>query len=91
VELAPEAGPRSCKTSALSCDADVLAGEASADDIDGDSIGSQSLCCEGAYVVVAGDAWPVLGEDSPGVRFALAEGDGTHAGSLKAEAESTDA
>jgi len=67
--------------------ADVLAGESSADDIGADSISSQSVCGECAHVVVAGNGWPVLGEDCATEWFWLAEGDGAHPGALKPEAE----
>lgn len=45
---------------------------------------------ECADVVMDGDAWPVLSEDGPAVGVDLAEGDGTHSGSFKPEAETAD-
>jgi hypothetical protein len=62
-----------------------LAGEAAADDIDGNSVSGKSVGCKGSDVLVAGDAWPVLGEHSPAERIDLAEGDGAHACSFKAK------
>jgi hypothetical protein len=68
-----------------------LAREPAADDIDANSVSGQSVGCEGSNVVVLGDAWPVLCEDFPAIRFDLAEGDGfKSAGAFKAEGEAAD-
>jgi hypothetical protein len=67
---------------------EVGAREPAADDIDGNSVSSKSVGCEGAHVVVAWDAWPVLGKDGSRVRFDFAEGDGFEsASSFKAKRE----
>lgn len=66
--------------------AERLAWVAAADDIAVDAPPSQ-----GSHVVMARDIWPVLCEDSSAIGVTLAERDGSHPGSLKAEAESTDA
>lgn len=84
--LRPKARPGSGQSSALAGDADVLAGEPSADDI-----GKSSGSVKGPNVVVAGDVGPVLSEDGPAERVELDELDGAHPGSLKSEAEAPDA
>lgn len=56
--------------------ADVLAGEPSADDIDGNSIGSELCSGEFANIGVAGDIGPVLCEDAAGELFDFTECDG---------------
>jgi len=68
------------KAGALSGPRNILAGEPADDDI-----GRGELGC--SNVVVAGDAWPVLGEDAPAERIDLAERDGSHSGSFEPEAE----
>jgi hypothetical protein len=57
---------------------------------------ANKVCCafgwlKSSDVVMAGDAWPVLGEDSSAEWVDFAEGDGSHPSSLEAEAESADA
>jgi hypothetical protein len=89
-KMAPQPAARACKTSSLSRDADVLAGEPATDDIDGDSIGSKLSCGEGSHVRVARDARPVLGKHGAAVGLTFAEGDGSHAGALEPETESAD-
>jgi hypothetical protein len=80
------------KPCALPCGADVLTWEPAADDIDGNSIGSKSLCGKGADIIVTGDIGPVLGEDFARERFDFAEGDGLEtACSFKAKAKPSDA
>src|SRR5690606_18081632 len=74
-DFVEQAAPLSCEASALSCKADVLAGEPAADDIDGNSIGSKSLCGKLAHVSVAGDIGPVLCEHSAGEVFDFTERD----------------
>jgi hypothetical protein len=75
-DFAPKAAARSFKACTGSSIADVLAGEPSADDIDGNSICAQSFAGKGSHVVVAGDVRPVLGEDAAGELFDFTEGDG---------------
>jgi hypothetical protein len=80
------------KPCALPCGADVLTWEPAADDIDGNSIGSKSLCGKGADIIVTGDIGPVLGEDFARERFDFAEGNGfKSACSFKAKAKPSDA
>jgi hypothetical protein len=86
-ELVPKTGPLSCESSSFSCNADVLAGEAAADEIDGPiSLG----CWESPHVVVSWDVGPMLGEDAVGVviYFDLPLAD--HPGPLQAEIEAAD-
>ena len=84
--LAPEAGSLPAKSGALACGADVLAGEASANNVNWPDIPSVEV----AHVIEDGNARPVLAEDGSAVRLDLAEGDGSHPGSLKAEGEAAD-
>jgi hypothetical protein len=63
-----------------------LAGEPTADDIDGPDIAPP----QSANVVVDGDAGPAFGKDGAAVGFDFAEGDGSESGALKAEAEAAD-
>lgn len=77
----------------------VLAREPTADDINGNSIGSKSLCGKFSHVAVARDAGPVLGEDFAGELFDFAERDGFKAivwatfmsGALQPKAKAADA
>lgn len=66
-----------------------LAGEASADKIDS-SKPTQSVCVNGVNVVETGHIGPMFLEDGAAILIALAEGDGSHSGSLKPEREATD-
>jgi hypothetical protein len=68
----------------------ILAREAAADDIDGNSIGSEPCAGKRSHVVVARDVRPVLCEDGSAERLDFAERDGSHSGSLKPEAEAAD-
>jgi hypothetical protein len=74
----------------LSGDAEGLAGESSADEIDS-SKPTQSLCVQGTNIIEARDSRPVLAEDGSAELVSLAEGDCSHPGSLKSETESSDA
>jgi hypothetical protein len=64
--------------------ADVLAGEASANNVNCSNVGA----FEFRNVVMDGDARPVLGEDFPAERIDLTEGNGSHSGSFEPETES---
>jgi hypothetical protein len=55
------------------------------------NIGSNSSCVEGSHIVVNRDIWPVLSQHSLAVGIGFAEGDGSHSGSLKTKAKSSDA
>jgi hypothetical protein len=54
-------------------------------------VGHKPRCGEGSHVVVNRDIWPVPSQDGSAIGIDLAEGDGSHAGSLQAEAKSADA
>jgi hypothetical protein len=67
---------------------EVGAREPPADDINGNSVSSKSVGCEGSDIFIARDAWPVLGEHGSGIWFDFAEGDGFEsASSFKAKRE----
>jgi hypothetical protein len=69
-----------------------LAREPAADGVNGNSIGSKSICGEVADVMVAGHLRPVLGEDAAWELFDLAERDGLEpAGALQTERKAADA
>jgi hypothetical protein len=70
--------------SLLSGDGEGLARESAADDID-TSKPIQSVCVNGANVVEAGDAWPVLAEHGSAVFVTLAKSDGAHPGSFESK------
>jgi hypothetical protein len=66
-----------------------LAGETSADNVNGNSIGSKSLCGKFAHVSVAGDAGPMLCKHSAGEMFDFAKCDGfKSASAFEAKAKS---
>jgi hypothetical protein len=71
-------------------DAEGLTGESATDNIDS-SKPTQSVCVNGANIVKTWDVRPVLAENGAAELVSLTEGDGTHAGSLKPERETTDA
>jgi hypothetical protein len=77
----PQTRSGAVKSSAFSGEADVLAGEPAADDIDGNSVSGQSVGCEFSNVMVAGNLGPVLLEDAAGELLDLAKGDGLEAAS----------
>lgn len=92
VELEPEAAALPGETGSLSRIADVLAGEASADDIDGNSICREALDCECLDVVIDGDSGPVLAQYLARELLDLAEGDGLEVTRLlQAQRETADA
>lgn len=72
----PQSRPLTLHSGSPSDETDVLAGEPSADDIDGNSVSGQSVGCEFSNVMVAGDLGPVLLEDAARELLDLAEGDG---------------
>jgi hypothetical protein len=91
-DLKEQSAPLAGQPQTLPCDADVLAREAAANPINGNSIGSKSLCGKLAHVLVARDIWPVLGEDFARELFDFAEGDGFEtARSFKAKGKSSNA
>jgi hypothetical protein len=88
--FAPQPTPFACKASTSACDADVLAGEASADKIDS-AESAELVAVDSSDVWKARDVWPVLGKDGAAVGLDFAERDGSHSGSFESEAESADA
>jgi len=62
--VTPQSRPLACKPCPRARKTDVLAWKSSADDIDADSVSSQSACGERAHIFVTRDAGPVLCEDS---------------------------
>jgi hypothetical protein len=91
-DLVEQTAALSGKPRALPCCADVLAGEAACDDIDGNSIGSKSLCGECSNVIVNRNLGPVFAENLLRELFDLAESNGLKtARALKAKAEAADA
>lgn len=72
-------------------DAERLAREPAANNVDCDSIGAKPLGGEGSHVVVTGHVGPMLAEDGAAVGLDFAERDGSHSGALEPEAESADA
>jgi hypothetical protein len=67
-----------------------LAGETAADNVNGNSIGSKSLCGKLAHVSVAWDAGPMLCKHSAGEVFNFTECDGfKSACSFEAKAKSS--
>jgi hypothetical protein len=87
-ELKPKTGPCASKPGPFSGVADVLAWEASADDID---FPVAFFRGERADIGVSPDIGPVLGEDFRGIRVDLHLPCTLHPGPLQAEIESTDA
>jgi hypothetical protein len=73
--------------SLLSGDAEGLAGESAADEIDS-SKPIQSVCVNAVNVVEAGDTWPMFSKHGSAVFVTFAECNGSHSGSLEAETES---
>jgi hypothetical protein len=79
-----------CFAFLFSSDTEGLTREATADEIDS-SKPTQSVCVNCVDIIEAWDAWPVLCENGSAVLVSLAEGDCSHACSLKSETESTNA
>lgn len=89
-DLKEEAASLAGQPQTVTRDADVLAREATANTVNGNSIGSKSLCGKFPNVSVAGDIRPVLCEDFAREFFDLAEGDRfKSSGSFKAKAKSS--
>lgn len=90
-DLDPEAASRSIQASAKSCERQILAREPSADDIDGNSIGSKSLCGEFSNVMIARHLWPVFRQHAAGKFFNFAKGDRLKpAGAFQPKTETAD-
>jgi hypothetical protein len=86
----PQTAPFSFDAAKFTGFRNVLAGEPTADDINGNSICSEAIGGEFTDIGIAGNAGPVLGEDSATEGVDLAEGDGSHSGSLETETETAD-
>jgi hypothetical protein len=69
-------------------DAEGLAGEASADEINR-SEPTQSVCIDSMDILEAGDARPVFGEDGSAELISLTEGNGSHPSAFESKAESS--
>jgi hypothetical protein len=82
-ELGPQAGAFAFDASSLAGVANVLTREPAADDIDSDSIGSQSISGNCSDVVIARDCRPVFREHGARVGVDLAEGDSLHSRPLE--------
>ncbi len=91
-EFGPQARPLTVDAFALAGTGDVLAGEATADEVNrADPIRFKASRRESADVFVEGDFRPVLGEDLAGIRFDLTEGHGGHADGFEPQAEPANA
>jgi hypothetical protein len=87
--LAPEARPRALDANTAAGVGYVLAGEPAADDVNGNSIGSKTLCGKGSDVIVTGHLGPMLRQHAAAKGFDLAKGDGLKtARPLQAEGKS---
>jgi hypothetical protein len=71
--------------------ADVLAGKASADEVNGNAICRQASTGKRFNIVVDRDIRPMLSEDCAAIRFDFTEGHRAHSCSLQSEAEAADA
>jgi hypothetical protein len=93
VHLEPKAGTLSSEADASTIDADVLAREASADDINSiKSVCRESLCCDVADIFIDRHLWPVLVENGAAERLDLTEGDGAKPScAMQAKAEAANA
>jgi len=85
-ELVPKTGPFTGKTGSFSSNADVLAGEPSADDIDAVVV---SCRWEGSHVVVPSHIGPMFLQHSSCIVVNLHLPSALHPGSLKPEREAT--
>jgi hypothetical protein len=91
-KLRPEAAPLAGDANSLPCLANVLAGEASADCINGNSIGSQAVGAKLSHVIVAGNLRPMLSQHTPAERVDFAERHRAEpAGALQPKVEAADA
>lgn len=91
--MGPESASLACEPSPLSRNADILAREPTADDVDvGNSIPSKSVGAEFSNVFIYRHPRPMLGQYAPTERLNLAESHGFKSTcALKPKGESTDA
>jgi hypothetical protein len=87
VEMPPKAAAFASKSRLTPGPAEVLAGEASADGMDGNSICCEAVGGEASHVFIAGHLWPVFRQHAAAERIDLAERDGLKPGPFKAKAE----
>jgi hypothetical protein len=89
--LTPKATFGSVRSSHSPGEADVLAGEAANDDINGNSVCAQSFSGETQDIFIVGCLRPMLSQHAPAERVDLAERDSLEpASALQAEVESAD-
>jgi hypothetical protein len=87
----PQPGLLSVDAGPFAGEAEVLAREASANNVDWEEVGELSTF-EESHVPELWDAWPVLLEHGAAESVLLAEGDGTEAaGSFESQGKSSDA
>jgi hypothetical protein len=84
--LAPKAGSSSSEPASWPGYADVLAGESPTNNVNWTDVEGVQV----THILEDGHGRPVLAEHGSAVGVDLAEGDGTHSGSLKAEGEAAD-
>ena len=72
-EFPPQSASLAIESKAGTARRKVLAGKASTDDIDGNSIGSKPLCGEFSNIMVARHLWPVFRQHAAGEFLNLAE------------------
>lgn len=90
--LTPESGTGTANSDTFAGFADVLAGEASADDIgSGNKVPCKLMSSDPSHVLVNLDAGPIGREHVATPRLSLAEGDRLHARALKPEGKAADA
>ena len=87
----PETGTGTAKPGAFAGEADVLAGEAASNDIDDESVHTQTLTGKHADIFVDRNTWPVLFEDCPAIRLDLAHSGNVEACTLKSKFKPSDA
>jgi hypothetical protein len=82
IDFAPEPAALTCEARAMASVGDILAGKSPTNNVDC----SDMFCLQLSYVVVDGDARPMLGENAPRELLDLAEGDRLEAArALKAQ------
>ena len=92
VELKPETRARPFEARAFTGEADVLAGEAAANDVDwSNAVLFKSCCIECPHVVIDWNVAPVFAKNRLGVGFSLAKSGGFDARPLETQREPADA
>jgi hypothetical protein len=75
-KFAPQSASRAVKADSLSSNADVLAGEAATDGVNGNSVSGKPGCCKGGDVMIAPHLRPMLRQHTPRKRINFAKGRG---------------